>query len=165
MSMVASRCPRLLLALAVAVTVVFVAVAPQPANAARTKAKSKVTLSGDVTGRASGGKVMCTDSTGPTGPLLGLTLDSFTVRGKRYTTSVVLAGTSWVPFVRLAADGSGAGWASGPSGGTLELTKDKMSGRFGAQLTSSDGIGAVKIKGSFTCDELVKTAATPAPAA
>ena len=111
-----------------------------PAAAAK-KNKASVTLSGSVSGKNTGGTLVCIESTQLKGPQLSLTLGSFMVGGQRYTLSAALAGSNYAAgtfdlseptgigvFLQLAGDTGGARWYSSAKSGTITLAKNSSRG-------------------------------------
>jgi len=139
-----------------------------PAAAAK-KNKASVTLSGSVSGKNTGGTLVCIESTQLKGPQLSLTLGSFMVGSQRYTLSAALAGSNYAAgtfdlseptgtgvFLQLAGDTGGARWYSSAKSGTITLAKNKKSGSFEGDLTPPTGGPAVHVKGTFKCAKVLK---------
>ena len=76
-------------------TTLVIAGGTSPAGAAKNTAS--VTLSGAVSGKNSGGTLVCIESTQTKGPQLSFTLGSFMVGGKQYVTISAGGGKSGRP--------------------------------------------------------------------
>jgi hypothetical protein len=147
-------------------TFLVIAVRTSPAGAAQNTAS--VTLSGALSGKSSGGALVCIESNQVKGLQLSVNLGSFTVGGQQYSLSAALAGpvysagtfdlsepTGTGVFVQLAGP-SGARWYSSARSGALTLAKDKKRGSFEGDLTSPGGGPTVHVKGTFKCGKVQK---------
>lgn len=148
-------------AFAVFAVLTMLLIAGGTSSAGAAKNTASVTLSGAVSGKNSGGTLVCIESTQTKGPQLSLTLGSFMIGGKQYTLSAVLAGSNHAAgtfdlseptgsgvFMQLAGD-AGARWYSSAKSGSITLAKDEKSGSFEGDLTPPSGGSPVHVKGKF----------------